>query len=389
MMKISVARHDRGEVRGDAVITPEGYIRANAVVTRTGIFNYKNADGSLRRELRHPEDVWDQESINSMFMIPVTNNHPNERLVDASNFKKLSIGYTGESVKKDGDLVLSNFVINDKDGVDAVSNGKRELSLGYTVDLDENPGTYNGERYDARQVNIRYNHLALVNKARAGESARIHLDAEDAYEYFEDKEDKIVKRKIKIDAEEMYVEPQVGDYVDRLENDLKNLSDEKMRVERELSDKEEELKRVNDEIAMIRRKMESTEAERDAMKDRVSDMPVISYDSDEFRRAVSKRKELEKAAEGVLASEQLVKLDSMNDMDVKKAVIGKIRPKINLDGKGEVYIDVLFDTIVDESKSHVKTNSAKLGEVKMDSDMNDVEAARKEMLVKIQSRGAK
>ena len=39
---------------------------------------------------------------------------------------------------------------------------------------------YNGEPFDFRQTNIRYNHLAIVDEARAGPEARIVLDGEDA-----------------------------------------------------------------------------------------------------------------------------------------------------------------------------------------------------------------
>ena len=117
----NVARYDRGMVRGDAKITEEGYIRANAVVTRSGIFNYQNADGSIRKELRHPDDVWEAESIESMELIPITNGHPSEKLVKSDNSKRLAIGYTGETIKKDGEYVLSKMVVTDQSGVDAIS----------------------------------------------------------------------------------------------------------------------------------------------------------------------------------------------------------------------------------------------------------------------------
>lgn len=55
-------------------------------------------------------------------------------------------------------------------------SGLRELSLGYSLDLDETPGVWNGQPYDAIQRNIRINHLALVEKARAGEQARLNID---------------------------------------------------------------------------------------------------------------------------------------------------------------------------------------------------------------------
>ena len=58
-------------------------------------------------------------------------------------------------------------------------HGFKELSLGYNLDLVEEPGTYNGEPYDAIQTNIVINHLALVASARAGEQARLNIDGSD------------------------------------------------------------------------------------------------------------------------------------------------------------------------------------------------------------------
>ena len=69
------------------------------------------------------------------------------------------------------------IVIHDTDAMKRC--GLRELSLGYELDLDETPGTWNGEPYDAIQKNIRVNHLALVDKARAGDQARLNTDGLD------------------------------------------------------------------------------------------------------------------------------------------------------------------------------------------------------------------
>lgn len=339
-----VSRFDRGAVKGDAIVTGEGYIRAKAIVTRTGIFLYNNADGTIRRELRHPEDVWNEDSIASMELIPVTNNHPEEKLVDAKNFKKLAIGFTGETIKKDGDYILANIVITDQDGVDWVQNqGRKELSLGYTVDLHPENGIYNGEEYDFRQKNIRYNHLAIVNQARAGSEARIALDSMDTVQIL--KEDfEMTKRKIKIDNEELMVEPSTADYVERLQTDLKNLTEEKQRVD--------------DEIKMIKDKLEATEAERDSYKEKSTSetdnkevKEAVAMDAAEFNKAVNDRVKVLTFAGETLDKSKKLKLDSMSDLEIKKEVIAQCRKSISLDGKSAIYIEAMFDTILDEKQS--------------------------------------
>lgn len=386
----SVARFDKASFKGDALVTDEGYIRANSVVTRCGIFTYQNTDGSIRKELRHPDDVWNEDSINSMFMIPVTNEHPAERLVNSQNYKRLAIGFTGETIKKDGDLVLSNFVINDSIGVDEVmKKGKKQLSLGYTVDLREEPGSWNGERYDARQTNIRYNHLALVSRARAGDEATIALDRCDAWEIdSENNEDKMAKRKIKIDAEEVWLEPETATHVERMQDDLRNLTDEKERVTRELADKEAELNRVNGEIEEIRKDLERTEAERDSLRD-VSDKSakdvVMAYDSADFKRAVSKRMDLLEVAKKKLSADSVSKLDSLDDLEIKKLVIAQTRKSISLDGKSSHYVEALFDTIVDDIKSKVNVDNVSYSQPKLDG-ADSADAARLRMMEKLKAK---
>jgi len=46
---MTVARFDRGEIRGQTQFTDEGYLKADAVVTRYGVFDYKNPELWLRR----------------------------------------------------------------------------------------------------------------------------------------------------------------------------------------------------------------------------------------------------------------------------------------------------------------------------------------------------
>lgn len=355
----NVARFDRGNVQGDAVITDEGYIRANAIVTRTGIFNYMNSDGSIRRELRHPEDIWEAESISSMELIPVTNGHPNERMITAENYKRLAVGFTGETIKKNGEFVTANMVITDHEAVNAVKNhNRRELSLGYLVDIDETPGIYLDQEYDARQRNVRYNHLAIVDKARAGPEARIALDADDAQE-IKNEGSEMAKRKIKIDNEEVFVEEQTANHIQSLEDNIKNLNDEIDSVKSELSDQEDELESLKKDIEKleaerdsIMAKMNMTTSEENNLENKITS----NMDSDRFKKAVNERIKLYQFAEKSLGEEMISKLDSMNTIDIKKAIISECRKSIKLDGKSSIYVEAMFDTIVDEIKNDKKVN---------------------------------
>ena len=185
---ISVAVRQRGEgavmpnlksvVRFDsmpmprAYFTPEGYLKDRPVLTSCGIFEYSD-NGSVRRELRLPEDVFSPESLKSYKGAPVVITH-DAGLIDKDNVAENQIGTILSEGERSGDDVKAEIIIHDTDAMK--SAGLKELSLGYNLDLDETPGVWNGQRYDAVQKNIRINHLALVREARAGEQARLNLD---------------------------------------------------------------------------------------------------------------------------------------------------------------------------------------------------------------------
>ena len=153
--------------------TEEGFLLDTPIVTSCGIFEYREKDGTVRRELRLPEHVFDEESLKSYLSKPVIITH-NAGKVTKDNVANEIVGTIISEGYRDGDSVRTRIVIHD---VNTVKNcGMRELSLGYDLELIEQPGVWNGEKYDAIQTNIRINHLALVQKARAGEKAHLNMD---------------------------------------------------------------------------------------------------------------------------------------------------------------------------------------------------------------------
>ena len=372
----SLARYDQGTIKSSSYFTEEGFLSCDAIVTRTGVFVYQNPDGTERRELRHPDDVLNGQSLDSMKMIPVTNNHPLERLVTADNAKDLSVGYTGENIKVENSFIYVNFKVTDKKTIDdVVINGKKELSLGYTVDLIEESGVFDGEQYDYRQTNIQYNHLSIVQSARAGSEARIALDASDAIEIsnpnLETKN--MVKRKVKIDEEEFMLEPEPADSVERLLEDMKNLEEEKERVVSELAD--------------VKERLEKTLAERDTAKEEATQLlqdkeeyEKEKMDSHEIQKMVKDRVKLLKVAESVLDSESIEKLDSLTDLEIKKKIIKAKSQNAKLDGKSEVYILARFDCILEDmSKSQVIVKTT-TDSVTHEDDESSSEKARMKMI---------
>ena len=172
--------------------TEEGYLKDHPIVTRTGIFEYVNADGTVSRELRLPDEVFDPESLGSYKGKPVIITH-DAGCIDKDNVHQEQIGTILSDGYRDGDKVRAEIIIHDTD--ELKSCGLRELSLGYNLDLEFTSGVWNGQHYDAIQRNIRINHLALVQEARAGETARLNIDSRDKSKKM--KEDSSMKKNIK------------------------------------------------------------------------------------------------------------------------------------------------------------------------------------------------
>ena len=162
-------------------VTPEGYLRAWATIARTGIQNYVNADGSMRREYRPDEEVGSPESLASFAGKVVTDEHPSE-LLDSENTAKYQKGFTGTEVVYDNGFVKAVMTVTDKSLISKIMRGDmKEVSAGYRVEFDSTPGTSpDGEHYDGIQRKISGNHVAVVRRGRAGPEVKLHLDRLDA-----------------------------------------------------------------------------------------------------------------------------------------------------------------------------------------------------------------
>ena len=164
---------------GKTRTTPDGYLIADAPVARTGVQLYRGSEVDkpeipFVRVYRPPEEVFDEDSMHSYAFRPMTNDHPTD-LVNAETWKDVAIGNTGGEVVRDGETVRVPLVMMDATAIKQFNDGKRELSMGYTAEidfLDSEQETEEGVKYDAVLRNLRMNHLALVQKGRAG-NARI------------------------------------------------------------------------------------------------------------------------------------------------------------------------------------------------------------------------
>lgn len=91
------------------------------------------------------------------------------------NWSRTAVGFTEGRVARDGGYVEIPLMLADAAAIDAYDSGRaRELSAGYKCELVWGDGIApDGTSYQAKQVSIRGNHIALVPAGRAGSECRI------------------------------------------------------------------------------------------------------------------------------------------------------------------------------------------------------------------------
>lgn len=313
--------------------TSNGGIRVDARLARTGIFTYKNPDGSERREYRPSDEVFKEDSLKTFSGIPVTIGHPG--LVTTQNWKDVSVGHVGDVVQKEPgqDYVIGQVTIQRQDAIEAIQGGKlRECSVGYQVDVDATPGEFEGQRYDAVQRNIRANHLALIPRGvgRAGRDVELRLDS--------------------TGDEICYTEASTMPDEVTIQTDTMNV-----RV-----DGQAEIDKLKGENEVLRAELKDLK------------------DPKRFDAAVSARISLVDSARKVLGSEY--KADGKTDREIKVSVIQKHKADFRADSRSDDYVNAAFELSLEFAP---RTSTPALGQLRKDANdasgnaENPLEVARK------------
>lgn len=162
--------------------THDGFlICRNVPIARTGDQDYLGSEIGLDGEdagkiipvHRSPEEVFSQATMASFEGKPVTNDHP-PGIIGPDDVRLYEMGHAENIRRGSGeweDYMLADLHIHDRELIDAIQSGKREISCGYECEYVPDPdGTYS-------QKNIRGNHVAVVDRGRAGKRAAI-LDSQ-------------------------------------------------------------------------------------------------------------------------------------------------------------------------------------------------------------------
>ncbi len=165
--------------------TPEGYLKCVNVrlgkapqVRQYYAYEFPNLEGFTADQTINvytpAEELFKPEAIKSWDGADATDYHPPKNEINAANWKDYHIGYC-ENVRQEGEYLLGDLLIKDKDSIDLIQNNERlEMSLGYGATLVLEQGTApDGTVYQAKFINFIGNHVALVKYGRCGGDCRI------------------------------------------------------------------------------------------------------------------------------------------------------------------------------------------------------------------------
>lgn len=332
-----VLRADLGELEKPKKMA-NGWLRVDARTTRVGVFDYRNADGTMRGELRLPDEVFSKETLDSFALVPVTDEHPPEFLT-ADNAKEYSRGAAGEKPHRDGDWVRSPLMITDAELIQKMEKGEaREISNGYNCDLEHAPGIWKGQRYDYIQRNIRGNHVAVVPRGRAGPGAHARMDAVEIGVLRSDAEGGPKPAKPK---EHTLKTISIGGMSFEVEDTVAQAYavEQKRNADAFLS-KEEELKKAKEEAEKEKAKADAAVEKSNRLDSELKEAPA------KFTALAKARADLEAKVAKVVGPKE--KLDKLDTKGLQLLALAKLSPDTKFDGKTDTYIEARFDAALEQ-----------------------------------------
>lgn len=402
-------RIDKGG-RITSKIDENGYLRIDGVVAHVGILEYMEEDGTIIREFVPEETLFDEESLKSLAGAPVTLQHPPE-MVTPSNYKQYSQGSVNGMPKRDGDNLVASMLVIGNEALHAVEyGGVTELSPGYSVDLDETPGEWHGQKYDRVQRNRRYNHQAIVDAARGGSICSLRFDGANV----PNNEDNLMTQinlpgggtvEVADAATAATINAAIakqGKLLDSTKDQLKKLVDAiapKLNLDADDiikgvddDDKEEpvevDVPAVEEAVTSVSEAVDNLQAQLDELADAVSpDVDTKLMDADPDDDKIDEDLDPDQDADTISKMLRIIEAakklkPGINYMDGKRVKTAReiqvealiaAKPGFNADGKSDAYIRGRFDSAVDGLKNRTDSLRTQRKGLKLDGMFNSRE----------------
>lgn len=305
----------------------EGYLIITAYATRTGIFKYLKPDGSIYKEYRSPEEVFKKESMDSLKYKILTLKHP-KVMVDSKNTSKYQKGSVLENVVQEGNFIKVTVLVTDEDLIlKILSKELTELSCGYNCVVINQKGTSpEGEDYDGIQVDIFYNHLAVVEKGRAGREATFKLDSEDNQdisEFFSEPDPKTIQKQFKNDKQgaKKTMEITINGITYKLDNadDLKAFTDAMNKIAAE------------------------NKTKTDSIADLKAENKMLKLDAENIGEKMTEKLEFVAEVKSYLKTDESdAELIKKEPVELMKMALTAQKPKLDLDDEDDAFITAAY-----------------------------------------------
>jgi len=333
----------------DKKLNENGYLVVKCIFARTGIQERYGAEinedfeaTKLYKEYRSPDEVFKPEVIEAFKNIVITNDHPNE-LLNSKNTKFYAIGFVSSPVRVVDDSYLEcEITIYDDSTIEDIQAGKMELSAGYLYNLEvvENPN------YDYIQTDIKPNHIAIVKAGRCGSKCSLAIDNKPNLNEGKCMKKVVFKIMLPDGTEKIVSEVEVEN--EELAKNLQGVADSlfeatktaKATDEDEIKAKDDEIEALKTELKTKDETIDKLQAEKDIIKPKgvATDSKVVLAMATDLASVM------------MVAKDSGIECVGKDSLSIKKEVIARYQPDLDLNGKSDEYIGYAFDNVASQLK---------------------------------------
>ncbi len=342
-------RYDTAPIGKVVEDSSTGFLHVKDVpIARVGVFPYQKADGSIEMEAKLPDDLLADTAIDSANNKAITDNHPTE-LVNRDNFSQYGKGITANNAHTDGNRIKVDMSITDPTLIQEIKDGKQELSIGFVTELVPQSGEYQGVKYDSVQRNIQINHVAVVNRGRAGSSIRITGDSA----IMTDKEGgntHMDTTKVMLDGANITVAVSDADTVTSSNNSLASLKTQLAAAQAQVKDLQAKIEKAGGDVADSKKSADENKAKADSLEATNKELTakLEKFKGDSIDAKVAERMELLTQAQPFVGDSYDFK--GKTDRDIKVAAIQAKNDTFDGKDKSDDYVNAYYDSMVAQAK---------------------------------------
>ncbi len=391
-------RIDSGRIDSYQYDEDEDTLTADVELTRSQVLPYRDDDGEIVRELLPPDELSEDSWLNSTKGKPVTEDHPSDPLnIDSISEHSKGTLHDKPDVKELDDdqvSVWNKVTIFNDELIDAIQGGKEQVSIGRKVDVFDESGEYKGDSYDRVQRNFRLNHLAVVDRGRAGPDVKMRLDGDlieasgtpdDTESQSQNSQDTAKTEKdsgagislkttindtgdepmkLTIGDKELDLEPKNDEQEDIIE-DAQDKVDELMHKNKDLEDAKEdlesEIKELKDKLEEGKDKEDSEEDDDKLTQDEVKEL--LEDEKEDILDSIDSKVEVIHETKNV--DDEYEPQYDKGLIELKKDFIERVDEGASLENKSDGYVEVKYENLLDSLKEE---NSRPTGENSMVAD---------------------